>query len=248
MDTVLRRPWTTETFLAWEDRQEGKHEFDGRDVIPMIGGSLAHQDIVFNLRGVLSRLLAGQPFRAAHEMRLQIGTRIRYPDVVVFAGSLGQTTRTLTDAIAIFEVLWDDTATTDRVEKLIDYAGVPSLRCYMLLEQTAVAATLFQRESGGNWIASAHTEGELAVPGLEVTLALSDVYQGLIPARLNIDTRPAACSDRPDALGVTHQKAPGFGAGLDDGVIGVSHPVAEFVAPQVVPDVLHRVQFRRIGR
>jgi hypothetical protein len=34
MDTVLDRPWTTESFLAWEDRQEFKYEFDGRHVIP----------------------------------------------------------------------------------------------------------------------------------------------------------------------------------------------------------------------
>ena len=59
--------------------------------------------------------------------------------------------------MAIFEVLSDDTATTDRVEKLLEYATLPSLRCYVLLEQTAVAATLFHRESGSVWIASAHT-------------------------------------------------------------------------------------------
>ena len=179
MDTVLDRPWTTETFLAWEDRQEFKHEFDGRQVIPMTGGSLAHQDIVLNLRVLLGRLLADQPFRAAHEMRLRIGARIRYPDVVVFAGPLDQATRTLTDAVATFEVLSDDTATTDRVAKLIDYAAVPSLRCYVLLEQTAVAATLFQRESSGPWIASAHTGGALVLPGLDVALSLADLYQGL---------------------------------------------------------------------
>jgi hypothetical protein len=49
METVRDRPWTTESFLAWEDKQEGKYEFDGRKVIPMTGGSFAHQDIVFNL-------------------------------------------------------------------------------------------------------------------------------------------------------------------------------------------------------
>jgi len=179
MDTVLDRPWTTETFLAWEDRQEGKHEFDGRNVIPMTGGSLAHQEIVFNLRGLLSRLLSGGPFRAVHEMRLRIGTRIRYPDVVVFAGPLDQATRTLTDAVAIFEVLSDDTATTDRVDKLIDYAAVPSLRCYVLLEQTAMAASVFQREAGGAWTASAHTAGALVVPGLDIDLPLAALYQGL---------------------------------------------------------------------
>ena len=37
MDTVPNRPWTAEAFLAREYRQEGKHAFDGRDVIPMTG-------------------------------------------------------------------------------------------------------------------------------------------------------------------------------------------------------------------
>ena len=179
MDTVLDRPWTTETFLAWEDRQEGKHEFDGRRIIPMTGGSIAHQRIVINLCLILMGLLGDRTLMAMQEMRLRIGPRVRYPDVVVCAGPLDQTTRTLTDAVAIFEVLSDDTATNDRVEKLIDYAAVPGLRCYVLLEQTAVAATLFQREPGGVWVASPHTEGALVLPGVDLILPLADLYRGL---------------------------------------------------------------------
>ena len=179
MDTVLERPWTTESFLVWEDKQEGKHEFDGRKVIPMTGGSLAHQDIVFNLRTVLARLLTGRPLRAAHEMRIRIGDRLRYPEVIVFPGLLDQATRTLADAVAIFEVLSDDTATTDRVAKLIEYGDVPSLRAYILLEQTAIGATLFQREPGATWVASAQTDGELILPGIGIALPLADVYSGL---------------------------------------------------------------------
>jgi Uma2 family endonuclease len=179
MGTVLDRPWTTDTFLAWENQQEGKYEFDGRDVIPMTGGTVAHQVIVFNLLVVLGRLLSGVSIRPLHEMRLRIGTRVRYPDVVVSSAPLDQTVRTLTDAVAIFEVLSDDTAVTDRVDKLIDYAEVTSLRCYVLLEQVTMAATLFQREPGGAWVASAHTGGALALPGLEVQLPLVDLYQGL---------------------------------------------------------------------
>lgn len=129
MDTVLNRQWTTDTFLAWEDQQEGKYEFDGRDVIPMAGGSIAHQRIVMNLCVVLMGLLGDRALMAVQGMRLRAGARIRYPDVLVCSGALDQTTRTVTDAVAIFEVLSDDTATTDRVEKLIDYAEVPSLRC-----------------------------------------------------------------------------------------------------------------------
>ena len=188
MDIVLDRPLTTEAFLAWEDRQEGKHEFDGRDIIPTAGGSYGHQDaggsyghqdIVFHLRGLLGRLLAGQPYRVAQEMRLRIGRRVRYPDVIICPGPRDQTIRTETDAVAIFEVLADDTATTDRVQKLIEYAELPSLRAYVLLEQAAIAATMFRREAGGAWIATAHTEGALQVAGLDIALPLAEVYQGL---------------------------------------------------------------------
>ena len=179
MDTVLDRPWTIDAFLAWEDRQEAKYEFDGQRVIPMTGGSIAHQRILGNLWMALLALCGGGPMMPLMEMRLRIGTRVRYPNVVVCAGPLDQATRTLTDAVAIFEVLSDDTATTDRVDKLLDYAEVPSLRCYVLLEQTAVAATLFRREAGGVWTASAHTAGALELPGIDVAVELAEAYRGL---------------------------------------------------------------------
>src|SRR5690242_12309653 len=63
----------------------------------------------------------------------------------------------------------------------------------------------------------------------------------VIPARLNIDARPVAMRDRSDPLWVVDQEAPGRGAGRHDGLIGVPHAVAELVAPQIVPDILHRV-------
>jgi hypothetical protein len=64
MDTVVDRPWTTDSFLAWEDRQEGNCEFDEREVIPLTGGSVAHQVIVFNLLVHLRRIMEGLPFWA----------------------------------------------------------------------------------------------------------------------------------------------------------------------------------------
>ena len=179
MDTVLDRPWTADGFLAWEDQQEGRHEFDGRRVIPMTGGSVAHQRIVLNLCIALVRLTQGSAVTVIQEMRLRIGERVRYSDVLVAPGPLDPAARTLNDALAIFEVASDDTAATDRVAKLSEYTAVPSLRCYVLLEQTAVAATLYQRAPGGPWIATAHTDGEVALPGLDITLPLADLYQGL---------------------------------------------------------------------
>ena len=69
---------------------------------------------------------------------------------------------------------------------MIDYAKVPSLRCYVLLEQTLVAATVFRRGAGDSWTASAHTVGEIALADLAIALPLADLYNGLTFA----DERP----------------------------------------------------------
>jgi hypothetical protein len=76
-------------------------------------------------------------------------------------------------------VLSDDTATTDRVTKLGEYTDVPSLRAYVLLEQTAMAATLFRRDTGGPWIASAHTTGDLLLPSIDIAVPPAELYHGL---------------------------------------------------------------------
>jgi Uma2 family endonuclease len=179
MDTVVVESWTTDRFLAWEDTQEGKHEFDGHRIIPMTGGSLAHQRIVRNLLFILAPLLDESLMAVVQEMRLRAGGKVRYPDVCVFAGPLDQATRTLNDALAIFEVLSDDTAKTDRVDKVRDYAELASLRCYVLLEQTAVAATVYQRDPGGPWIETPYTDGTIPLPGIGISLTVSDLYRGL---------------------------------------------------------------------
>ena len=49
----------------------------------MAGSSVAHQRIVFNLCLSLMGLLAERPLAALHEMRVQMGAVVRYPDVVV---------------------------------------------------------------------------------------------------------------------------------------------------------------------
>jgi hypothetical protein len=39
MNVALRRPWATELFLAWEENQALRHEFDGFQPIALVGGT-----------------------------------------------------------------------------------------------------------------------------------------------------------------------------------------------------------------
>ena len=176
MSTALREPWTVERFLAWEDKQEGKHEFDGRRIIAITGESRAHQIIVHNLQRLLEDLLDLERFEVLAEMRLAYGGWVRYPDVLVCPGPLPDATRTLRDAVVAFEVLSGDTARTDRETKRLEYAAVPSLRRYILIEQTRRAALVLERAAEG-WVEMPVVAGAIPLPELGIELPLEAIYR-----------------------------------------------------------------------
>jgi hypothetical protein len=66
----------------------------------------------------------------------------------------------------------------------------------------------------------------------------------IIPVRLTIDTRPLPGPDGADAIWIGNQPIPRGFAGFENVVIGVPHLSTQFVLPQIVPDPLHRIQFR----
>lgn len=61
MNLALRKPMTLAEFLAWEERQELKHEFDGVRLVAMAGVTAAHADIRANLTAALRSRLRGNP-------------------------------------------------------------------------------------------------------------------------------------------------------------------------------------------
>ena len=63
MNIALRKPMTVEQFLAWEERQELRWEFDGFEPVAMTGGTDAHEAIGGVLRALLRERLRGKPCR-----------------------------------------------------------------------------------------------------------------------------------------------------------------------------------------
>ena len=177
MDVALREPWPIDRFLAWENRQEGRHEFDGIRIVEVTGGTRAHQRIVSNLVRLLEDALDADRFDAVPEMRLEVGGRIRYPDVSVIAGRVPDAVTTLTDAVVLFEVVSQDSAGLDRGDKRAEYASLPSIRPYVVLEQTEATATVLARTEEG-WAEAAATTA-LSLPEFGVVLPLAAVYRGV---------------------------------------------------------------------
>ncbi|MGH7155076.1 MAG: hypothetical protein ACREF3_14225, partial [Acetobacteraceae bacterium] len=63
MTVAQRRPMTLPQFLAWEERQELRYEFDGLQPVAMTGGTLRHEAIGNRLRALLLSKLEGKQCR-----------------------------------------------------------------------------------------------------------------------------------------------------------------------------------------
>jgi Uma2 family endonuclease len=91
MNVAIRKPMTLAEFLAWEDRQELRYEFDGSRVIAMANGTVAHAAIKSNLAVALHPRLRGKPcqlFGSALKF-LTAERTIRYPDGMIVCAPVG---------------------------------------------------------------------------------------------------------------------------------------------------------------
>ncbi|MGH7210026.1 MAG: Uma2 family endonuclease [Acetobacteraceae bacterium] len=176
---LRRRPMTIEGFLDWERRQELRFEFDGFQAVAMTGGTVEHSSIQAHLIRALGNRLEGKPCRPhGSHMKIEVAGRIRYPDAFVICSPHVPGQTVVRDPVVVFEIASGSTSYTDRFPKRNDYAATPSIRRYILLEQTGPAATVFERP---DWVGRPieGTDAGLAMPEIGVELPLAELYQGL---------------------------------------------------------------------
>ena len=120
MNVALRKPMTAAEFLAWEERQELKWEFDGFQPVAMTGGTFAHTRIQGNLITALNNRLRGRPCRpCGPDMKVETGGKYRYPDALVTCSPMPPDATVAADPVVIFEVLSKSTSRDDRTVKLM---------------------------------------------------------------------------------------------------------------------------------
>jgi Uma2 family endonuclease len=168
---------TIAAFLAWEERQELRWEFDGFEPVAMTGGSNAREMIGNNLRALLLSALRGKPCGVrGPTLKIEVAGRIRYPDAFVFCSAAAPGQTVIRDPVVVFEVLSPSTSRIDRIEKLREYQSTPSIKRYVILEQDAIAATIYLKQ-GKAWTVSVLTEGAmLTMPEIAADIPLSEVY------------------------------------------------------------------------
>ncbi len=180
MNVALRQRMSRAEFLAWEERQELRYEFDGFDIRAMVGVTRAHAVIQANLIGALRDRLRGKACRPfGSELKIEVADSIRYPDAFVVCTPGDPRSTVVTDPVVIFEILSESTARIDHVDKNAEYRATPSVQRYVMLEQDSQAATVFARE-GERWVGSLLTgDVVLAMPEIGIEVPLAELYEGL---------------------------------------------------------------------
>lgn len=176
--SALPKPMTIDEFVAWEERQELRYEYDGFVVRAMTGGTFAHARIQANLLRALFPRLEGSPCLAiGSELKVRTATSIRYPDALVTCSRADPKSTFAPDPVVIFEILSPSTARQDLGAKNSEYQTIASLRRYVVLHQTLAAAEVFERDAAGEWVYEFLTgEKTLAMSELAVSLPLTEIY------------------------------------------------------------------------
>ena len=187
--TALRRPMSLDEFLAWEERQEARFEFDGFQPVAMTGGSVEHSTIEINLTTALRNRLRDRPCRAhGSNLKIEVAGRIRYPDAFVVCSPVPSGATVVTDPVVVFEILSPSTAGVDRIVKNQEYRDTPSIQRYVMLEQSRQAATIFAR-AGDDWVGHVvANDAVLEMPEIGISLPLAELYDGVgLPAEDEAD-------------------------------------------------------------
>lgn len=179
-----QRYYSPEEYLELETAAEYKSEYYEGQITPMPGGTPNHNKIAGNFYAALNFAFKGQSYQVfMSDLRLWIPqTRLfTYPDVMVVSGELEYAEGrrdTITNPVAIAEVLSDSTEDYERGKKFKLYRSIPSLREYILIAQSEMQVEQFSKTDNNKWILSEY-EGEnaiLTLTSLSFQIALPDIY------------------------------------------------------------------------
>jgi Uma2 family endonuclease len=180
MNAPLHKPWTQDQFFTWAGSQEGRYEFDGFQPVAMTGGTANHSVIMRNLHRALDRRLQDSvcQYLGPDAGLATVETGVRYPDALITCSKFPGNARTIPGVVAVFEIVSPGTSRVDRIVKVREYAAVPSIRRYVILESNTVGITVFERLNAETvWSAATLTgEDTLYMPEIGSEIPVSEFY------------------------------------------------------------------------
>ncbi|WP_020394299.1 Uma2 family endonuclease [Thiolinea disciformis] len=179
---------TTSEYLQQERQSRERHEYIQGQIYAMAGASREHNQLVFNLAGLLHAQLRHRPcsaFVADMRVRTRAHEAYFYPDLSVVCGEMqfeDEHSDTFTNPSLIIEVLSSSTEGYDRGAKFAHYRRLESLREYILVAQDRISIERYTRNEQGQWLLSEATELDqtLQLEAIGCELSLQAVYEKVL--------------------------------------------------------------------
>ncbi len=187
MSTVSEsQPVSVEAYLHGEAIAKHKHEYVNGFLYMMAGGTNAHSRIATNGLVSLGSQLRGAPcqvFNSDTKVRVKTvrGTKFYYPDFLVVCRPNPSNDTFQDQPVVIVEVISESTRRTDEQEKRDAYLSLPTLRVYVLVEQSSFSAVVHRR-SRGDFLREVvcGISSIVRLPEIHCQLPLADLYENVV--------------------------------------------------------------------
>lgn len=164
-----------EDYLASELEREIKHEYIDGYIYAMSGVKKNHQRITANIDRAFGTFFKNKPCESfASDIKVKVGSKFFYPDVMVVCNDNNQDYYTETPVI-IVEVLSKSTRRKDETIKKIAYLNIPTLQEYVLIEQDFVDVEVCRRQEG--WISRHYFLGDnVNFESVGLIMSVEEIY------------------------------------------------------------------------
>ncbi len=177
------RQMTVEEYLAFDEASEITNEYIDGVIIPMTGGTGNHGELIASIIAILYfQLEETDCVVRASTVRVSIDeTKYVYPDASVVCGDPefeDENEVTLRNPTVVVEVTSPSSLARDHVDKVTYYGAVPSIQCYLILDQERVFAECYTRtEDGWRLRQYASLDDVIPLEPLGCSLPLARVYR-----------------------------------------------------------------------
>jgi Uma2 family endonuclease len=181
------KTYTAEEYLALEVESDLRHQYRHGEIIPMTGGTPAHNEINSILNALLRFALKGQPYSIfVTDQRLWIPelNQYTYPDIMVTPRppelKPGRKD-TVMNPILLAEVLSDSTEKYDRGDKFEAYRTIPAFQEYLLIAQAKPHVEQYIKQAENQWLFTEYHDlsATVELQSVGVTISLADLYEAV---------------------------------------------------------------------
>jgi len=185
MTAQPQKIYSQEEYLEMEREADYKSEYFQGEIFAMAGAGLNHNRITENISGECYVFLKGKSCKSySSDLRIHIPVNglYTYPDFLIICGKneyLDARKDTVLNPTVIVEVLSKSTSAYDRGEKFHFYRSIPSLKEYVLIDSSSIAAEVFRKSDEGVWFlaSEAYNISEaIELGSIDLKLDLNDIY------------------------------------------------------------------------